>query len=104
KLLLELGFVGKRKEFLQLGQVGYPILSNRLGNEAGKRRIRLQKETPLGNTAGLVVEPLGPKLSEIRHKSTFQELGMECRHAVRAVATHNRQIGHANLRGAAFFD
>ena len=96
--------VGQRLQFRELDEVGDPAVADRLGDDAGQRRVRQQQPAPRRDAVGLVVEALGEQLGEVLDRHRAQQIRMDRGDAVGAVRADDRQIGHADLPLAAFLD
>ena len=71
--------------YLQAGdlrQIGDPVVTYMSRYPVSQQRIRMQQETSLGNTVGLVVEALREHLVEVLQFLLLQNLGMQSCHAV----------------------
>ena len=65
KLLLRLLVVGVDLEFVDLRQIGDPVVAHMSRHPVCKKRIRMQKETSLGDAVCLVVKLLRHHLIEV---------------------------------------
>src|SRR6202011_881460 len=81
-------------QLAQLRQVGDPFIADCFGNESRQRRIGLLQPPPRSNTVGLVVEALREELGKIAQYARSEQVGVDGRHAIRAVRADDRQVGH----------
>ena len=57
------------------------------GDEARQARVGVQQPAARRDAVGLVVEPLGPQLVEVGQQVRLEQIGVQLRHAVDAVAS-----------------
>ena len=106
--LLEVGnkrrVVGQGEEVTELGQVRHPAVANRLGDQTSEVGVRQQEPAAWRDAVGFIVEALGKQIGEILYHGGAQQPGVDLGHAIGAVATDQRQVGHADLFDGALLD
>ena len=85
-------------------EIGDPAVADRVGDYMRECRVRQQQPTTRCDSVGLIVEAFGEHLSEVFHGRRAQQFGMNRRHTVGAVRSDDREVGHADLLSAGFFD
>ena len=100
-LLLELRVVRQRLQFAELVEVAQPAVADAVGDELGEGRIADGHEPARGDAVGDVAELLRPELGEVAHHRLLEQLGVQPRDAVDAVAADGGEIGHAHIPRAA---
>ncbi len=89
---------------VELIEVGDPGIADGLADHRGERRVGEHQPASGGDTIGLVAEAFGKQFSQVPDRGRSQQLGMNLRHAVRAVGADDGQVGHADLLCRAFLD
>ena len=93
--------VRQRLQLAELVEVAQPALADFVGDELGEGRIADRDEPARGDAVGDVAELLRPELGEVAHHRLLEQLGVEPRDAVDAVAADGGEIGHAHIPRAA---
>ena len=106
RLLLDLCEILKKRRIVgvwfQVGDfpiVGYPAISDRLGDLLRQGWICVQQPSPLGDAVGLVVEAIREDQIEFGEHFALQQFRMEGSHTIGAVAADDGEIGHDEFAG-----
>ena len=86
-----------RLEQLEGFELVAPAGADRLIQQGGEARVGHSQPSPRRHPVRHVGEALGPESCEVGEHVLLQQLAMELRHTVGAVAAHHGQMGHAHL-------
>ena len=95
-LALKRGVGAVGVEPLELLQVQTPAVAQCAVEQRGQAGISLRQPAPGRHTVGHVGEALGPQVGKVGKDGFYQQIRMQCRHAVDLVAAHHRQMRHAH--------
>ena len=102
--VLESRVFGHGYDVLEQGEVGDPVIADRLREEAGEVGVREQQPASGGYAVGLVVESLGEDLGQVGDDGGAEEPGVDLGDTVGAVRADDGEVGHPDAFFRAFGD
>ena len=85
-------------------ELRHPALAHRFGEQRGELGIAQQQPAAGRHAVGLVVEALGEHLGEVGDRLLAEQAAVDLGHAVGAVRSDDRQVGHPDLAGRGLLD